>query len=159
MKVSLLLIATLPFLLFNLAQAEDSSAGFEAVQGWGTSRSYDEELGARASYIFSNNIFTGLDYSHFFSGGHSVRDINAASLEAGYRIQTQAKFELIPYLGAGAAFVSLHGGGGTVDRFLTNPGLKIDYPVGQLVVGLDDQYQIIAFHNSYAMAGTFGIRF
>jgi hypothetical protein len=135
----------------------DSSYNFEAIDGFGTSRSYQQGLGARVDRIFGNNIFTGFDYTHYFGNGRGIQGINLTSVEGGYRFQTAANFELIPYLGMGAAFLDYHQE--TTDHLLTSPGLKIDYPIGQLVLGLDNQCLIVPSHNTYSLALTFGIRF
>jgi hypothetical protein len=88
-----------------------------SVVQFGTSHSYQQELGARVYKISNSNIFTVIDYSHYFGQSHSIRDI------------------------------------------LTSPDLKVDYPIGQLVLGLDNQYLIVPQHNAYSLAATFGIRF
>ena len=140
------------------AQSDKSSYNFEATDGIGTSRAYQQELGARLYKISSSNIFTAIDYSHYFGESHSVRDINLVSAEGGYRFQTATNFELIPYVGLGGAFLNQTNHQGAVDHLLTSPGLKVDYPIGQLVLGLDNQYLTVPNHNAYSMAATFGIR-
>jgi hypothetical protein len=155
MKYLALTVLGLGFLTFcsTVYAGEVSVEGFG---GWGFQHAYDGEVGLREGYFFDNNVYAGVDYSHFFSGARRPSGINNVSAEGGYRIQAPLSFEVVPYIGLGSAFLEQPG---AETRFLANPGVKIDYPVGPLMVGIDNQYQIVPYHNAYALAGTVGIRF
>jgi hypothetical protein len=148
-------ISSLLIAFLSNAYADDQF-NLEALGGWGFPRAYHAEVGTRVGYFFENNIYSGLDYTHFFSGSHRFTSSNMVSAELGYRIMV-TQIELVPYMGLGAAMLSEKTS--SYDRLLVNPGLKISYPIGPVMVGLDNQYMIVPNHNAFAMAGTVGFRF
>lgn len=153
--------------------AESPTAGHGSVGGllgYGFEDGLKLGLGVRGGYTLPMNVYLGGTFVYHLGESESAGGVEASAnlyyfgAEGGYDIPA-GPVVVRPYLGLGAATVSVKIEGGPFDvsdsetRFAVWPGATLIYPIGSAFVGADARFLIVEDSNALGLFATGGLQF